>query len=98
MGCRLTAMYPFGRVFQGTGLNITAMSLTGKLNIWLVACKELLPDLWRLADDFEAALKELLEALSYSRRLIDGTGYGHCIGSGAPARRRPGFKPSRIVG
>ena len=62
MGCRLAAMYPFGPVFHGTGLNITVMSLTGKLDIGIIACKELLPDLWQLADDFEAALKELLDA------------------------------------
>jgi diacylglycerol O-acyltransferase len=82
MGCRLTAMYPFGRVFHGTGLNITAMSLTGKLNIWLVACKELLPDLWRLADDFEAALKELLDA----SKLF------------APAHRRHRIRPLHRIG
>ena len=60
LGCRVHAMYPLGPVFHGAGLNITAMSLTGKLDIGIVACRQLVPDLWRLADGFETALKELL--------------------------------------
>ena len=62
LGCRVHAMYPLGPVFHGAGLNITAMSLTGKLDIGIIACRQLVPDLWRLADGFETALKELLEA------------------------------------
>jgi diacylglycerol O-acyltransferase / wax synthase len=61
LGCRVHAMYPLGPVFHGTGLNITAMSLTGKLDIGIIACRELVPDVWCLADGFETALKELLE-------------------------------------
>jgi diacylglycerol O-acyltransferase / wax synthase len=62
LGCRVHAMYPLGPIFHGAGLNITAMSLTGKLDIGIIACRQLVPDLWRLADGFETALKELLEA------------------------------------
>ncbi len=62
LGCRITAMYPLGPVFHGTGLNITAMSLAGKLDIGLIGCRELVPDMWRLADLFEPALEELLDA------------------------------------
>lgn len=62
LGCQVNAMYPLGPVFHGAGLNITAMSLTGKLDIGVIACRELAPDVWRLADEFETALKELLEA------------------------------------
>lgn len=60
LGCRVHAVYPLGPVFHGAGLNITAMSLTGKLDIGIIACRQLVPDLWRLADGFETALKELL--------------------------------------
>ncbi len=62
LGCRVHAMYPLGPVFHGTGLNITAMSLTGKLHMGIIACRELVSDVWRLADEFETALKELLDA------------------------------------
>jgi diacylglycerol O-acyltransferase / wax synthase len=62
LGCRVLSMYPLGPIFHGTGLNITAMSLTGKLDIGIIACRELVSDVWRLADEFETALKELLDA------------------------------------
>jgi diacylglycerol O-acyltransferase / wax synthase len=62
LGCRVLAMYPLGPVVHGTGLNITAMSLTGKLGVGIIACRELVSDVWRLADEFETALKELLNA------------------------------------
>jgi len=38
------------------------MSLTGKLDVGIVSCPELLPDLWDMADDFTSALDELLAA------------------------------------
>ena len=62
LGCQVHAMYPLGPVFHGTGLNITAISLTGKLDIGIIACRELVSEVWRLADEFETALKELLDA------------------------------------
>ena len=62
MGGKINAMYPLGPVFHGTGLNITAMSLNGKLDIGLIGCRELVPDIWRLADLFEPAMNDLLAA------------------------------------
>lgn len=38
------------------------MSLNGKLDVGIVSCPELLPDLWDLADDFGPAIDELLDA------------------------------------
>jgi len=62
LGCQVKAMYPIGPIFHGSGLNITVMSLDGGLNVGIVSCPELLPDLWKMADDFTAALDELLAA------------------------------------
>jgi diacylglycerol O-acyltransferase / wax synthase len=62
MGSEVKAMYPLGPIFHGSGLNITVMSLSGKLDVGLMACPELLPDLWEMADDFAVALEELLAA------------------------------------
>jgi WS/DGAT/MGAT family acyltransferase len=62
LGSEVKAMYPLGPIFHGSGLNITVMSLTGKLDVGIVSCPELLPDLWDMADDFEVALRELLDA------------------------------------
>ena len=55
-------MYPLGPIFHGSGLNITVMSLSGKLDVGLISCPELLPDLWAMADDFAVTMEELLGA------------------------------------
>lgn len=62
LGCEVKAMYPLGPIFHGSGLNITVMSLNGKLDVGLIACPELVPDLWELADDFAVGMAELLLA------------------------------------
>lgn len=67
LGCEVEAMYPLGPLFHGCGLNVTAMSLNGKLNVGVVCCPDLLPDLWRLVDDFDVALEELLECAGPAR-------------------------------
>ena len=69
LGCEVKAMYPLGPIFHGSGLNITVMSLNGKLDVGIVSCPELLPDLWDMADDFEVALDELLDATPIAARL-----------------------------
>lgn len=60
LGCRLDAMYPLGPIIAGAALNITVMSLNGRLGVGILSCPDLVPDLWDLADAFPAALKELL--------------------------------------
>lgn len=62
LGCEVKAMYPLGPIFHGSGLNITVMSLNGRLDVGLIACPELMPDLWELADDFAVGMEELLLA------------------------------------
>ncbi|MGV0744553.1 WS/DGAT/MGAT family O-acyltransferase [Mycolicibacterium sp. XJ870] len=62
LGSEVKAMYPLGPIFHGSGLNITVMSLTGKLDVGIISCPELLPDLWDMADDFAIALDELIAA------------------------------------
>jgi WS/DGAT/MGAT family acyltransferase len=62
LGSEVKAMYPLGPIFHGSGLNITVMSLSGTLDVGLISCPELLPDLWDMADDFRVALDELLDA------------------------------------
>ncbi|MFM8600329.1 MAG: WS/DGAT/MGAT family O-acyltransferase [Mycobacterium sp.] len=62
LGAEVEAMYPLGPIFHGAGLNITVLSLNGKLNVGLISCPELLPDLWDLADGFVTGISELLAA------------------------------------
>nr|WP_128618086.1 wax ester/triacylglycerol synthase family O-acyltransferase [Mycobacterium lepraemurium] len=61
-GCEVKAMYPLGPIFHGSGLNITAMSLRGKLDVGLIGCPDRVPDLWELADEFAVAMEELRAA------------------------------------
>jgi WS/DGAT/MGAT family acyltransferase len=62
MGARITGFYPFGPIFHGAGLNVTVISNDGHLDVGLIACRELVPDVWDLADDLPLALEELLSA------------------------------------
>ncbi|OBF21365.1 diacylglycerol O-acyltransferase [Mycobacterium kubicae] len=62
LGCEVKAMYPLGPIFHGSGLNITVMSLNGRLNVGLISCPDLLPDLWEMADEFTVGMEELLAA------------------------------------
>lgn len=47
------------RCFTAPGVNITVTSLTGKLGIGIIACRQRVADARQLADGFQAALKEL---------------------------------------
>jgi diacylglycerol O-acyltransferase len=60
LGAEIKALYPLGPIFHGSGLNITVMSLSGKLNVGIISCRDLVDDLWGLADRFEVELDELL--------------------------------------
>jgi WS/DGAT/MGAT family acyltransferase len=62
VGARITGFYPFGPVFHGAGLNITVLSNDGHLDVGIIACRELAPDLWSLAEDLPHALAELVTA------------------------------------
>ena len=68
LGAEVEAMYPLGPIFHGSGLNITVMSLNGKLNVGLISCPTLLPDLWDMADGFATGMAELLAAAKAPRR------------------------------
>jgi diacylglycerol O-acyltransferase / wax synthase len=64
LGCEVKAMFPLGPIFHGSGLNITVMSLNGNLDVGLISCPQLLPDLWVMADDFAIGMEELLAIAS----------------------------------
>jgi diacylglycerol O-acyltransferase len=59
LGCEVKAMFPLGPIFHGSGLNITVMSLNRNLDVGLISCPQLLPDLWAMADEFAVGMQEL---------------------------------------
>ena len=67
-GARLESIFPLGPIFDGVGLNITAVSSATMLDVGLVACPDQLPDLWDLASRLRPALEELDAARSGGRR------------------------------
>lgn len=69
LGAAVRARYAFGPLFHGAGLLIIVMSLNGNLDVGVVSCSDLLPDLWDLTDGLPVALKELLDAASSGREL-----------------------------
>ncbi len=60
LGAEVKALYPFGPLLHGSGLNVTVMSLNGLIDVGLISTPELMPDLWDLADNFAEEMKELL--------------------------------------
>ncbi|MFC8526578.1 wax ester/triacylglycerol synthase family O-acyltransferase [Nocardia sp. NPDC057227] len=62
LGVRLLSSYPFGPIFHGSGLNITALSYDGKLDFGLIACRELVPDLAELTDRIPGVVDALRAA------------------------------------
>jgi hypothetical protein len=60
-GAPMEHFYPVSNVTDGMGLNITVQSYLDNLDFGLVACRELVPDLWTLCDALNAAMVELLD-------------------------------------
>jgi diacylglycerol O-acyltransferase / wax synthase len=67
MGARIEALYPLGPVFHGAGLNVTVMSNNGRMNVGLLACRELVPAVWDLARHIPSELQAALEALPVAK-------------------------------
>ena len=60
-GARLVGIYPLGPVMDGAGLNVTVLSQEDRVGFGIVACPELVPDVWQIADAIPEALHELVK-------------------------------------
>ena len=61
-GARLRSLYPLGPIMDGAGLNVTVLSNEDRIGFGLIACRELAPRLWDLAEALPRALEELVRA------------------------------------
>lgn len=61
-GATLTHLFPLGPVQQGSGLNITVMSVVDRLCFGALACADLVPDVQDIADGFVSEIARLREA------------------------------------
>ena len=59
-GAKLTSLFPFGPLLPGTGLNVTVLSNMGNLDIGLMACPDLVDDVWEIAEAMPKTLARLL--------------------------------------
>jgi WS/DGAT/MGAT family acyltransferase len=60
-GARLESFYPLGPIFDGAGLNLTVISYLDSVGFGFLACRELAPDIDRLAAAVSDALEELVK-------------------------------------
>jgi WS/DGAT/MGAT family acyltransferase len=58
-GARVVACYPMGPILEGAGLNLTVLSNMGNVDFGAIACREMVPELWDIADGFAEAVTEL---------------------------------------
>ena len=61
-GAEMSTYFPVSAIAEGQGLNVTVISYRDHLDWGLIACRELVPDVWRLKDFFGEALGELEKA------------------------------------
>jgi WS/DGAT/MGAT family acyltransferase len=71
-GAKLKHFYPVSAITDGQGLNMTVQSYNGNLDFGFISDRELVPDLWTLADHLQASMRELLDAVA----TIDAAGNG----------------------
>jgi diacylglycerol O-acyltransferase len=64
VGAELLASYPVSTITDGSGLNITVQSYNGRLDVGVVGCRELVPDIWDIVDHLHECVEELLEAVT----------------------------------
>jgi WS/DGAT/MGAT family acyltransferase len=61
-GARLVAHYPVSVITDGMGLNITAMSYHGHVDVGIIADRDLVADVWCLVDWLDDSIAELEKA------------------------------------
>ena len=62
-GAKALYTLPMGPVMEGAGLNITVLSYIDNVDIGFMVCRELVPDVWKLAAFVDEAMGELLKAV-----------------------------------
>ncbi|MCP4228323.1 MAG: wax ester/triacylglycerol synthase family O-acyltransferase [Actinomycetia bacterium] len=70
-GALIVGHFPVSAIVDGVGLNVTVMSINGKLDFGFVSDRELIDDLWALADRVPAAVVELANAVGADISITD---------------------------
>jgi len=62
-GGRVLAIYPMGPLLPGAGVNITILSNMGSVDMGIIADRETVPEVWRIAEGLEEGVEVLLAAV-----------------------------------
>ncbi len=91
-GARVEGIYPVSAVTDMTGgLNITLFSYDGNLDFGLIACREMVPDVWNLIGYLQEAMAEMLAMVPGSGS-SGGGGAKKAPAKKAPAKKAPAKK------
>jgi len=58
-GAEVRGVYPFGPLIEGSGLNVTVLSNRGDMDVGVIACRDTVPDVWRIVEGFVEAVDVL---------------------------------------
>ncbi len=61
-GGQVLAIYPMGPLLPGAGVNITILSNQGSVDMGIIADRETVPEVWRIAEGLEEGVRVLTEA------------------------------------
>ena len=61
-GARILAIYPMGPLLPGAGVNITILSNMGNVDFGVIACRDTVPEIWRISDGLAEGVQLLLKA------------------------------------
>jgi len=84
-GAKLLAHYPVSVITAGQGLNMTVVGYLGRLHFGLTGCRELVPDIDRLA----SYLVDELELLAKAATHASGTKAKPAAGSSGGTKAKP---------
>jgi WS/DGAT/MGAT family acyltransferase len=61
-GARVDAIFPLGPIAEGIGINITVLSNMDRIDLGIMACPDIVPDVRSLAAEFGPAIETLKKA------------------------------------
>jgi hypothetical protein len=62
-GALVEAIYPLGPLLPGVGMNITVLSNLDRLDVGVMACPDVVDDVWELVQLLPGALADLKAAV-----------------------------------
>ena len=97
-GAKMKTYIPVSTIAEGMGLNVTVHSYLDELEFGIIACRELVPDVWHLVDLHLAEIDVLFAAAGVPRHLEPPTEPKTPPASRKPSRKRSPTKRTPASG